>query len=137
MKSKFQVGDEVIYHPAARRQGLQTGLTVSKVARKYVTVEVYGRDVLFDKETGFEKGSMHGIPSRIETEQMRTERYAHAEAQKRVTDAGFTTRHTHRWEDFSTETLNAIADLLAGIEDADSQHSGPCDREHTARHANK
>lgn len=114
MESRFNVGDEVTYHPASRYQGLQTGLTVSKVARKYVTVEMYGRPVQFDKETGYEKAGVYASQGRIETEQMRAARYAHAEAQKRVTDAGFTNRHTHRWVDFSTETLNAIADILEG-----------------------
>lgn len=110
--SRFNVGDEVTYHPANRYQGLQTGLTVSKVARKYVTVVMHGRPVQFDKETGYEKADNYGSRSCIETAEMTEARRAHTDAQKRVTDAGFTTRHTHRWVDFSTETLNAIADIL-------------------------
>lgn len=127
MESRFNVGDEVTYHPASRYQGLQTGLTVSKVARKYVTVEINGRDLLFDKETGYEKAGTYASSAYIETEQMREERYAHDDARKRVVDAGFTKRHTHRWKDFSTKTLNAIADILEGVRDSDSRHSGPCD----------
>lgn len=111
--SRFNVGDEVTYHPANRYAGIQTGLTVSKVARKYVTVQINGRDLLFDKETGYEKLGPYARLAYIETEQMRTERYIHIAAQKRVEDAGFTVRR-HQWEDFSTETLNAIADILEG-----------------------
>lgn len=109
--SRFNVGDEVTYHPANRYAGIQTGLTVSKVARKYVTVMIYGRPVQFHKETGAEKEEAYACQGRIETDRMRAERYAHAEAKQRVTNAGFTVRDS-RWKDFSTETLNAIADIL-------------------------
>ena len=109
--SKFNVGDEVTYHPANRYAGIQTGLTVSKVARKYVTVEMYGKPVQFDKETGYQKTGTYASRAYIETEQMRTERHIHIAAQKRVEDAGFTVRR-HQWEDFSADTLDAIADIL-------------------------
>lgn len=109
--SRFNVGDEVTYHPANRYQGLQTGLTVSKVARKYVTVEIYGRPVQFDKETGAAKEGVYACQGRIETEQMTAERFAYIDARKRVMDAGFTVRDS-RWADFSADTLNAIADIL-------------------------
>lgn len=111
--SKFNVGDEVTYYPANRYAGIQTGLTVSKVARKYVTVMIYGRPVQFDKETGVEKEWVYAYQGRIETEQMTAERHARIDARKRVVDAGFTVRD-RRWEDFSAETLNAIADILEG-----------------------
>lgn len=110
--SKFNVGDEVTYHPANRYQGLQTGLTVSKVARKYVTVEMYGRLVQFDKETGYEKADNYGSRSRIETAEMTEARRAHTDAQERVVDAGLTARSGVGWGSFSADTLNAIADIL-------------------------
>lgn len=116
----WYVGQKVIVVSRRARTPDQEG-TITKIARKYLTVEIessfggrlYSTEKEYEIATGREKGSKQWSPeSVIETPEIRAEKNERAELEKRLRDHGFERRLGQGWHEVSTAKMEAILAIM-------------------------
>lgn len=114
MTEQFNVGDTVhTRNPSTRGNGRWGTAEIARVARKYVYVRIYGREVPFDKVTGREhvpSNVTNNYPRRIFTDEMKA-------AFERETGVRNRLQNEHRLYDifrggYSLDTLEQVLALL-------------------------
>lgn len=112
MTNNFPLGTEVVITNSNWPKSDQTAKVV-KVGRKNVQVEIYGRLVSFDMETGVEARSVNagGPASRIFTPEMLAERRRHQQATARLRELGLVNAGYGEIT-YAAETIERIIEIL-------------------------
>lgn len=111
---QFHKGQTVILESRNYSGKTSEEKTITRVGRKWAYIEVFGREVAFDAETGCEN-SQYGYPSYIYTPEMKAEKDRRLAASDALHKAGVRFDFG-RERKISTDTLEAI---LAAIPEAE------------------